>query len=312
MGWTVGAELGGLSYALAIVDSPSSGAFTSTWFPDNASYLIGSNYTTAPVAYDTDAATLQAAIRALGHPALATATVTGTNPNFTIKFTKPVRYATTAHTFAGPSGTPRVGLAGSWLCKPYDVYEVEIRKGDSGPIVGPTNVWDWEIAPSRVNYSGGPMLDIINFAYSGKSVQNFVVEPYLSMSTPNRSTMVVILATSHNEGQLKGAEFTEFLDRWRDLVLERLPNATIAVGTENPQVSPSSVIDHQSARSAQLATWAARNGYTVVDTFTAFLDDPRWDGTSGGNLMADDRHPRHIAHDTIIAPMMRYAIEGGC
>lgn len=301
--WEVGTRQAGLSYAFV---PPTVGTFRFNFFPNNADYVPGSSYQTAAISFDADNATLQAAIRAVPHPALADAVVTGTTTK-TIAFSRMVRYATT--TILSGGGT--AALAGSWFIRAFDVYEIEIRKGVDGPLVGPSNVWDWEITPSRVNYSGGPMLDIINFAYSGRSLQNFIQDPWDEVSTPNRSTLAVILATSHNENQAKGAEFTALLDTWRDSVLERLPNAAIAVGTENPQVSPSTVIDYQSARSAQLAAWAARNGMTVVDTYTAFLEDPRWDGTSGGALLADDRHPKHVAHTSIIAPMMLHAIQTG-
>lgn len=308
--WEIGTRQAGLTYSFTVNGSPTGGGSVLKFYPDNASYIPGVTFQTTSIAFNADNATIQAAIRAItGHPAFADATVTGTTTK-TITFTKPVRYANTSHTLTGGTN-PSVGLSGSWFMRAFDVYEIEIHKGIDGPLVCPSNVWDWDIAPSRVNYSGGPMLDIINFAYSGRSVQNFVQAPWLEMSTPNRSTLAVILATSHNENQLTGPPFAALLDTWRDLVLERLPNAAIAVGTENPQVSPSVVIDYQSARSAQLATWAARNGMTVVDTFTAFLADPRWDGVSGGALLHDDRHPTHSAHATIITPMMQHAIERG-
>jgi len=302
--WEVGTVRGGMTYSLST--TATGGTYRLRWYPDNATYIPGVLYETADLAYNADAATIQAAIQAIPHPALAGATVTGTGTK-TITFTTPVRYATTVTT-ALTGGTLNLGATN--FARPFDVYEIEIRKGIDGPAVGPTQVWDWEISPSRVGYSGGPLLDIVNFAFSGKSVQNFIAEPYLSWAAVHRGQLATIIATSHNEGQNVGAGFTAMLDTLADAILARVPTTALAVGTENPQVPPSVVIPEQSARSAQIAAWAARRGMTVVDTFTAFLDDPRWEA-DGGVLLADDRHPSHEAHASIIAPMMLRAIQTG-
>lgn len=308
--WEVGTRQGGTGYTLVLNGSPTGGTYRLRFFPDNASVIPGATFETENLAFDADAATVQAAIRAItGHAAFADATVTGTTTK-TVTFTKAVRYVSAVNALTGGT-SPSVAFGGSNFVRAFSVYEVEIHKGVDGPPVGPTHVWDWEISPSRVGYSGGPMLDIVNFAFSGRSIQNFAVEPYLSIASVNRGQLATIIATSHNEGNMVGAPFVALLSAVATAIKAAVPSTTIAIGTQNPQVSPSVVIGEQSARSAQAAAWAARNGMTVVDTFTAFLDDPRWDGTSGGVLLADDRHPRHAAHESIIAPMMLRAITAG-
>lgn len=308
--WEIGCRGGGLTWTLQINGSPTGGNYQIEFFPDNASYIIGTTYQTANIAYDADAATVQAAIRAVtGHAAFATATVTGTTTK-TVTFTSPVRFARTTNTFTGGT-TPAAGLSGAWGIRKINVYEVEIRDGIDGAIYGPTNVWDWDVSPSRVGYSGGPMLDIVNFAWSGHSLQNFLVQPYQNIAAVNRSQLAFILALSHNENQVKGAEWTALLDSFQTAMKARLPHAAFAATTENPQTTVSTVDQFQAARSAQLAGWAARNGWTVIDLFTAFVEDPRWVNSDGGDLLNDDRHPSHLAHETVIAPLVQRAIETG-
>ena len=170
--------------------------------------------------------------------------------------------------------------------------QIEIRNGIDGPIYGPTNAADWNYPPGSNLVSGGPMLDIIGGAWASHSIMDFNTAPYKDHLLPNRGQMLTILATGINERTLVGEQFAAQLDTWLTYAKTRLPRSAFMVGTENPLVAPASVFE-KASRASSIAAWAARSGLTSVDTWTAFLDNPR--GRHRGNdlINVDDIHPKN-------------------
>lgn len=160
-----------------------------------------------------------------------------------------------------------------------DHYSVQITDGTGGPSVVPYGVDTWT-APIDSGASvtvGSPVLTIVNASQSGASIDTLTDPTRLIQMTPDYGMAAIILSCSHNDGQRVGANYLKLWTGWATTLHTRFPYADIVILGQNPKqvTDPSNgqptanAIAHR-ARHGQIMRWAARNGFSVVDTWPAF------------------------------------------
>lgn len=179
---------------------------------------------------------------------------------------------------------------------PGKYYEVQIRDGIDGPIRNPQPIDSWNrvIASDMLatsGFGGSPTLYVLNGSQPGADLvylTDTVRLPKMFVPMPGA---LVFLNCSHNDRENVGTIYTAKMDAALTALRNRIGNtAVFCVITQNPQLPP---IDlalalNNSRRRRDRLTWAARNALYSIDTYKAFLDDPRG---AAALLKVDGIHP---------------------
>ena len=188
------------------------------------------------------------------------------------------------------------GRATNAQTAPGKYYEVQIRDGIDGVIVNPQPIDSWTryIASDVLTFDafgGSPTLYVINGSHPGADLTYLTDAARLPKMFPPMPGALVFLSCSHNDREYVG---TSLLARW-DAALSTLRariggTASFCVITQNPEIAPIELALRQnnSRRRRDRLAWAARNALYSIDTYKAFLDDPR--GVAA-LLQADGIHP---------------------
>src|SRR5690348_7415956 len=182
-----------------------------------------------------------------------------------------------------------VGGRGGATGLPGKYYEVQVRNGVDGPNTVPALVGSWvptPVAGTPMTLAGSPVLTIVNGSKPGADLAYLNDSTRLPKMTPNYGQTLIMLSDSHNESTRQDNEFLSLYDAWVTAVQARFVGVPVVVLTQNPQNGAVSVAAH-AARRGNLLTYARAKGVDVIDTYRAFLLDPR--GIPA--LMADTIHP---------------------
>lgn len=174
------------------------------------------------------------------------------------------------------------------------VYEVGIRNGLNGPTCNPRFPDAWTRPDdTSATFTGSPTLYIVNASKSGAGISYLNDSTRLPLMCPDYSQVACFLNSSHNEAWTTGPALNSLWSAWITAVKARLPFAALVAMTQNPRYSPASNIREMNIRHGQIAAIARQNGIGVIDTFKAFVADPR-----GSALIATDGiHPTHNVGD---------------
>ena len=182
-----------------------------------------------------------------------------------------------------------------WGCGNYErgqfasgkVYDCEIWNG--GRLVSPPiDQWQYNGTAAPL-FSGAPVIDIINGSKAGSSLAYWTDATRLPISLPNFAQTAFILSMNHNELLAVGSAEMLAYKNYITSVQALLPNTQVALVTQNPRVQPNANDYGQRVRSQEFYGLAKTNGYSVVDTRSAFILDPRW--ASGVLINSDGVHP---------------------
>jgi lysophospholipase L1-like esterase len=192
-----------------------------------------------------------------------------------------------AYVVGGHSGGAGGRIIGS-------VYEVEIRKGDSGPSVVPRYIDGWHarnyIAGTEPVLSGKPVLTVVNGSWPGASINHLSDPANLPNLTPYEyNTAVTILSCSHNDNINTGGPYLAKWNTWLSALKTRNPGTDFVLTTQNPKrYGLAAYVDAHATRRHELIRWAINNNIEVVDVYQKFLDSPA--GLSS-LVNADGIHP---------------------
>jgi hypothetical protein len=179
---------------------------------------------------------------------------------------------------------------------PGKYYEVQIRNGIDGPIVNPQPIdtWNRVIASDMLTtagFGGSPTLYIINGSQPGADLAYLTDPVRLPKMFPPMPGALVFLNCSHNDRENVGTILLSKLDTALTAYRARIGStAVFCVITQNPQLPPIelALAQNNSRRRRERLTWAARNALYSIDTYKAFLDDPRG---AAALLKVDGIHP---------------------
>ncbi|WP_422758304.1 hypothetical protein [Paenarthrobacter sp. C1] len=171
--------------------------------------------------------------------------------------------------------------AEAWAGK---LYEVQIRDGINGKIVNPQPIDSWiprGVSGSYVagTFGGSATLYVLNGSNPGSDYAYFsdparhpkMVHPYAGS--------LLMQACSHNDGSNTGVAYLASREAWLALNDSRAPGSQTVLITQNPELPGGTVgldnINNHARRRPLLMAWGSRRGLVVIDTYKAFLDDPR-------------------------------------
>jgi hypothetical protein len=186
---------------------------------------------------------------------------------------------------------------------PGKFFEAQIRNGIDGPIVNPQPIDSWlrVISSDTLNveaFGGSGTLYVINGSIPGADLTYLSDATRMPKMFAPYPSALMFLSCSHNDREFVG---TSYLNRWDTFITAlraRVGNNTVfCVITQNPQIAPidPSIRANNERRRRERMLWAARNGFYTIDTYKAFIDDPR----GVANLLkVDGIHPTSDPVDT--------------
>lgn len=210
--------------------------------------------------------------------------------------------AATALAAADPAGYYSIGALG-WqpAASAFSgkIAEVHISDSIGGAPHAPVLPELWERYPEAGNtFGGSPTVTIINMGRSSQDMAYHANPARLAFETTNYGQSVLIFSDSHNEGGKSGkVGWTDPYQAWVDAVRTRLPDAAVAVVKQNPHTpawanEAAYGVSHQQ-RLDELGALAARNGWSIIDLFAAFKNDPRG---LGALISSDGLHPTTLGY----------------
>jgi hypothetical protein len=162
------------------------------------------------------------------------------------------------------------------------IYEVQIRSGIDGPIQNPQPIESWQpTGPSGPyvagTFAGSPTVYIWNGSRAGADYTHLSDVIRLPKMVPPITGGVYYQSCSHNDSPNVGPAYWAARDAWMTAVIGRMGSATIAVLNQNPRRDPAQAhtIASHAKRAADMAAWAGRNKFVFIDSYRAFLADPR-------------------------------------
>lgn len=161
-----------------------------------------------------------------------------------------------------------------------NIYEVEIRKGDTSPSVVPRYIDCWHarnfVAGTEPVLSGKPVLTIVNGSWPGAAITQLSDPTNLPKMTPfDYNTAALILSCSHNDAVSNGAPYLAQWDAWLAAHKARNPVRDIIITTQNPKLyGLAAYVDAHATRRHQIMRWAINSRLTIIDAYQAFLDSP--------------------------------------
>lgn len=274
-------------------------AFVFRWVINtDGTMLLGISYNGAAFDNFSSTATLPASFTGLWLRATCQITADATNGSIAVNFytgTDGVNWTQLGAT-AGPYVGPRSAMyattlsnfevgAEAWqpAAQPLTgkVYEVEIRDGIDGPLLAPALPRLWERYPDPfTTYGGAPTLYLINASAGGADLAYHTDPTRLKKLTPDYGQVTAFFADSHNEvGKSGPVTWLAPYKAWVDAVLARLPGAAPIAVAQNPHTS---AWIHESEygvshvkRLGELATYAGRQGWGLLDLYSAYMADSR-------------------------------------
>lgn len=168
-------------------------------------------------------------------------------------------------------------------------YEVQVLAGIDGPNTVPQLPGLWSpntSAGTPATLVGAPVLTLVNGSHPGAALTYLNDTTRRPKMLPQFGQEVVFLSESHNEAGTTDAAFLAAYDAWATAVRARLFGVPMVLLTQNPQNGATTASAH-AARRGNLLRYAASERLDLIDTYQAFLDDPR--GLPA--LMADTIHP---------------------
>ena len=200
-----------------------------------------------------------------------------------------VTSATAIAPFNATGASIDIGGRGGATGLPGKYYEVQVRNGVDGPNTVPALVGSWvptPVAGTAMTINGSPVLTIVNGSKPGADIAYLNDSTRLPKMTPNYGQTLIFLSDSHNESTRQDAEFLTLYDSFVTAVQSRFFGVPLLLLTQNPENGAVSQTAH-AARRGNLLTYGRSKRIDVIDTFKAFLTDPR--GIPA--LMADTIHP---------------------
>lgn len=188
-------------------------------------------------------------------------------------------------------------LGGEPLTAGSQVYEVQIRDGIDGPLLCPPNPCAW-LLPTisgggfTGTMNGAPVLDVFNGSKPGADLVYLNNSTRLPKMLPLVGPVVVFLSDSHNENAVTGPQFLNTYKAWVDATKARYLGVPLIALTQNPEQAPATYFKQQAKRRPEIMALGASQGVDVIDTYGAFISDPR-----GLNalLNSDGIHPTNAA-----------------
>lgn len=168
-------------------------------------------------------------------------------------------------------------------------YEVQVLAGENGPNTVPQLPGLWSVntsAGTPATLVGAPVLTLVNGSHPGAALAYLNDATRRPKMLPQFGQEVTFLSESHNEAGTVDAAFLTAYNAWAAAVQARLFGVPLVLVTQNPQNGSATAAAH-AARRGNLMRYAASQRLDLLDTFKAFLDDPR--GLPA--LMADPIHP---------------------
>lgn len=161
------------------------------------------------------------------------------------------------------------------------VYEIEIRDGINGPLLAPVLPRLWERYPHASTTTGGaPTLWLINAGHAATDMTYHLDAARMKLLTPDYGQTAEFFNDSHNEVANTGTvNWLTPYTSWVTGVQAREPRAAAVAILQNPHTSAWSFevtygISHQ-YRLAELAGLASKQGWGLVDLWSAYNSDPR-------------------------------------
>ena len=191
--------------------------------------------------------------------------------------TTTTRSGTTSIFDATASNPMEIG-ARSTSIEPFtgSIYEVQIRTGIGGYIVAPClpELW-FPASGSSPDPVGSPIISLVNGSNPGWGVVTLDGGIVLEHMTPNYGQVAAIVSSSHNEAGWFGALMYSLWSAYCTSIRDRMPGVPIVALTQNPRIAPATYQYAQSARRRDYLSWEQPLGWTVIDTYGAFLADGR-------------------------------------
>lgn len=182
------------------------------------------------------------------------------------------------------------------------IARVEVRASTAvnAPILNPVLPELWERYPEGGggSFGGSPTVWIINAARSGQNMAYHTDVARLAFETPDFGQSVLVFSDSHNEVGASGKiAWIDPYKAWVDAVRARLPLAAVAVVKQNPHTSAwaneAAYGASHEVRLSELGQLAAREGWSLIDLFAAFKQDPRG---LGQLISSDGLHPTPLGY----------------
>lgn len=208
---------------------------------------------------------------------------------------------TTAGTTTGATGVSSVN-AGSFTVEVLPsaftnggISQLRVRSSLTGPTennIAIDNAWRGATSNDEMTLSGDPVLRIDNMSVTGWNLTN-TTQAQLN-NIDNHGTLLAFISLSHNEGYAGGKvgkDWTDGIKAVADILQARCPMAQIVIVGQNPEAVFSTIdqyqVDGHALRIAQLASFAAREGYGFLNFFRPFHDS----GSAILDLVPDGIHP---------------------
>jgi hypothetical protein len=149
----------------------------------------------------------------------------------------------------------------------------------------------------------------LNGSWPGAAIHNFTdgTTKATAILEVKYGPSAAILCLSHNEGTVTGQPYLSLWDGWISLVRSRLPYLPLSLMTQNPK-DPSLTynVEAHELRLRELLSYAAMNGYGMIDVREAFAD-----AIAGGTALSTLVDPADGIHPTDAAgsPLWAQAVE---
>ncbi len=194
---------------------------------------------------------------------------------------------------AQPARNYEIGGALGQFVTEGKYFGVEARDGEDGANIMPQPITLFGGAEDLSPLAGSPTIFVTIGAQSGGAI-NRSDNPTNSFVDATRlpkmvekwySSLSVILSTGHNEDN-ENLDLKTDLDGWLSDMQGILPFADYAILTQNPRLNEST--ERHRRQIGQILGWGKRNGLSVIDTYRAYLKDPR--GVAA-LVQVDEVHP---------------------
>jgi lysophospholipase L1-like esterase len=208
---------------------------------------------------------------------------------------------TTAGTTTGATGVTTVNNADfdvEMLTSAFTnggISGLRIRSSLAGPTennIAIDNAWRGAVSNDELTLTGDPVLRIDNMSVSGWNSTN-ATQAQLN-NIDHHGTLLAFISLGHNEGYAGGPvgrKWTNGIKAIADILQARCPMAQIVIVGQNPEAVFSTIdqyqVDGHALRIAQLAAFAAREGYGFLNFFRPFHDS----GSAILDLVPDGIHP---------------------
>lgn len=161
-------------------------------------------------------------------------------------------------------------------------YEVHVINGIAQLDTVPAfpDVWNAyrdQPGASGITLNGSPVLTLMNGSWPGSSIINHTDSTNLPRLSPLwHNPLVRILNLSHNDTTRTGPEYIAAWDSWLSSLKSRDALCSTVMTTQNPKIAGTAAYpDAHAARFSRLTGWAVKNGVTIIDAYTAFLNSTK-------------------------------------